>query len=175
MTEEKPNRETQLFAGRVLNVMSGRVTAEISSFSSWFIAGAGALLAVVLNSIATLGPYLQIGHLSGSIKLFLAAAACNVFQRWLGAMVAGSVAVGTEIQGIQASSAVDRSAALAILKESTFRPIRWWLESVQKKTEADDLVVGPRLNARLSQIQSWLVLGQFVLLGWAAWRLLLWN
>lgn len=94
----KHSLQTQQFAARLLFMMAGAVSKEVGTFATWFIAGAGALLAVVMNSAAGLGSYLQIGNLSGSIKLFLLAAAVNVFQRWLGAMVAGGVATAAEAE-----------------------------------------------------------------------------
>ncbi len=172
MPETTHSRETQLYASRLLNVMAGTVAKEVGSFATWFIAGAGALLAVVMNGAAGMAPYLQVGHLSGSIKLFLLAAGCNVLQRWLGAMVAGGVATAQEVEKLKADG-VDGDGAIAILKNSSLWIVRWQMEKASQAVKDGDLVYGARRVARLSQWQSVLLLPQFGLLGWAAWRLLL--
>ena len=170
--EQKHNLQTQRFAARLLFVMAGAVSKEVGTFATWFVAGAGALLAVVMNSAAGLSSYLQIGNLSGSIKLFLLAAAVNVFQRWLGAMVAGGVATAAEAEK-PAPEGVDQRGTMELMKESTLCPIRWQMEKAERAVMGGDLVYGARRVALLSQWQSVLLLPQFGLLGWAAWRLLL--
>lgn len=171
--EKAYNRETQIFAGKLLYVMAGSVSKEVSALATWFVAAAGALLAVAASNAASLGGYLQVGHLSGSIKLFLAAAAINVVQRWLGAMIAGAVSVDGELAKRMPDVSVDLGGAVELAKEASFPPARGAMARAQKSILAGDLIYGARRVARLSQIQSVLMLPQFALLGWAAWRLLL--
>lgn len=59
------------------------------------------------------------------------------------------------------------------MKESMLSPIRWQMERAERAVMDGDFVYGARRASLLSQWQSILLLPQFGLLGWAAWRLLL--
>lgn len=171
--EQEHAVETKIFASKLLYVMAGNVLKEVSALATWFVAGAGALLAVVASNAGSLGGHLQVGYLSGSIKLFLAAAAINVVQRWLGAMIAGAVAVDIEISKSVPNEAVDIGGAVELAKGASLAPIRGGMANAQKALSKGDLLYPARRVARMSQIQPLLMLPQFFLLGWAAWRLLL--
>lgn len=175
MQTEKYPFEAQTLANKFMFAMAAGVTKEVSSLSTWFIAGAGALLAVVINGAASLMPYFQIEYLSDVLRIFIGAAAINVIQRWIGAMVAGSVSVLKELQTILESgkfSGPSMFVAIHMIIARSILPVRWAMRRSIRDLEKGDLIAGGALVARLSQIQSVLLIPQFALLGLAAWLLL---
>jgi len=170
-TSPQANLSTQIYGAKALYLMAGTVSRELATFSSWMIAGAGAIFALALNGVDKLGAFLTTANIGGSIRLFLIAAVLNVLQRWGAAMIAGSTAVATELANAPMPDDIEMAELLRLLEKSTPWPMRSWVRRVIKKTMAGDFLVGARMNVHLSHVQSTLLLLQFLLVFVAAWRL----
>lgn len=162
----------QIVAGKMLTTMANKVAAELGTFSSWMIAAAGAMFALALNGVDKLGPYLKLSALSGSIKIFLAAAALNVAQRWLIAMVSSSSAVAKELEEAKLPPDADMAKSLDLFVNALPWPIRFFGRRAKDAVMRGDLMKSPRLLSRIALIQSVLVPVQLILLLASAWRLL---
>ena len=175
METENPDVESQQVAIQLMFTMAGGATKEVSALSTWFIGGVGALLAVVVNGAEALTPFFHLEYLSDAIRMFIGAAAINVLQRWIGAMVTGAVDVSKEVQKLFEGgkfSPKSRVVALKIIADRSTPPVTWMMRKSMRSMEKGDLVAGAVNIARLSQIQSVLLIPQFALLGLAAWVLI---
>lgn len=162
----------QIFATKLMHIMGAGVTKELSNFSSWMIAGAAAMFAVVLNGASELNGWLVIPELGYSLKLFLVAAGLNVLQRWLGAITGASVAAGAQAEKMVTPGPVNGAAVLQMIEDSAWWPVSYFAKYSMNKIKAGDYLFSGTLVARLSQAQAWLVIVQMVLLVIAGWRLL---
>ena len=93
------------YAAKVLNAMAGSINTQLAAFSSWMVAGFGAVLGLLVANIDTIAPFIPPTIIGGAVKLFLVAVVLNVFQRYLAAIVAGSVTVGKEVESIPSAGA----------------------------------------------------------------------
>ena len=150
------------YAAKVLNAMAGSINTQLAAFSSWMVAGFGAVLGLLVANIDTIAPFIPPTIIGGAVKLFLVAVVLNVFQRYLAAIVAGSVTVGKEVESIPITQEIDLSYIIREIERATFWPTRILVRWSNRKVLSGDLAVGGRLNARLAQIQGWLVLVQMI-------------
>lgn len=134
----------------------------MTAFASWMVAGFGAMLGLLVANIDTVSPFIAPVVVGASVKLFLAALVLNVLQRYLAAMVAGSIAVAHEVQLIPIDHEVDLGYVVREIECATFWPTSILVRWSNRKALSGDLAVSGRLNVRLAQIQGWLVLGQMI-------------
>jgi hypothetical protein len=108
MTEQPQDRAREnIYLARVLTVMADRVSAELGSFSGWMIAVYGAALGLLVAHIDTVKEFVSVRSISWSMIFFLVAVVLNIVARYLGFMVAVSVAVGKEVEAIQLPNPFD--------------------------------------------------------------------
>lgn len=149
-------------AAKILNAMAGSINAQMTAFSSWMVAGFGAMLGLLVANIDTVSPFIAPTVVGASVKLFLVALVLNVLQRYLAAMVAGSIAVANEVQLIPINHEADLGYIVREIERATFWPTRILVRWSNRKALSGDLAVSGRLNARLAQVQGWLVLAQMI-------------
>ena len=149
-------------AAKILNAMAGSINSQMTAFSSWMVAGFGAMLGLLVANIDTVSPFIAPAVIGASVKLFLVALVLNVLQRYLAAMVAGSIAVAKEVELIPLDHEVDLSYIVREIEYATFWPTRILVQWSNRKALSGDLAVSGRLNVRLAQIQGWLVLVQMM-------------
>lgn len=149
-------------AAKVLNAMASSINAQLTAFSSWMVAGFGAVLGLLVANVDTIAPFIPPTTIGAAVKLFLVAVVLNVFQRYLAAMVAGSIAVGKEVESIPITQEIDINYIVREIECATFWPTRILVRWSNRKALSGDIAVSGRLNVRLAQIQSWLVLVQMI-------------
>lgn len=162
----------QLFLDKLLLAMAAGATKELSSFSSWMIAGTAAFYAVLINSIDRISEHLVPGAFSGSIKLFLLAAGLNVLQRLLGSLVAGAAQASAEASRLTPPENLNGFGLLAAMERVIWYPSRFMIRRNFRKMREGDLYSSGRQNAHMTQLQAWLVFAQIFLIIWSGWRLI---
>ena len=150
------------YAAKVLNTMAGSINAQLAAFSSWMVAGFGAVLGLLITNIDTIAAFIPPSTIGISVKLFLVAVVLNVLQRYLAALIAGSIAAGREVESISITQEIDINYIVREIERATFWPTRILVQWSNRKVLSGDIAVGGRLNVRLAQIQGWLVLIQMV-------------
>lgn len=164
--------EEQLFVNKIMMCMAASLTKEVSSFSSWMIAGAAAFYAVVINSFDQISDHLVPGAFSGSIKIFLVAAALNVIQRLVGSMVGSGYATHVEVGRLPPPTNMNVPAFLKALENVAWYPARWMVQRSYRKLQSGDLFSSGRQHVYLAQLQAWLVFIQIILIVISGWRLI---
>lgn len=86
MTKEispiKPHESS--YAAKMLNAMAGSINTQLAAFSSWMVAGFGAVLGLLVANVDTIAPFLPPTTIGCAVKLFLVAVVLNVFKdTWL--------------------------------------------------------------------------------------------
>ena len=162
-----PNPHEAAYAGKILMAMASGISGEQTKFSSWMVAGFGIGLGLLVANIATVAPYIPPSVISYAVNIFLIAVVINVLQRYLGTMIAGSIAVAKEVEGIQFTPGVNLNYVFSEIERVTFWPTVYMVRWSSRKVLSGDLAFSGRLNARLAQISAWLVLIQVIVLTFA--------
>ncbi|WP_054773457.1 hypothetical protein [Methylogaea oryzae] len=152
-----------IYAGKVLAVMAATINTEHSAFSSWMVAGFGAAIGLLIANVDKVAPYISPTAIGVSTKLFLFAVMLNVLQRYLGAIIAGSVATAKEVESIPVTTTFDVNVVLNEIERSTLWPMRPLVRWSNRRILAGDIAFGGRLNAWMAQVEA----GSF----WHKWLL----
>ncbi|MBT0963868.1 hypothetical protein [Denitromonas iodatirespirans] len=163
--------DEDIYAGKLLNVMARSINSELTTFSTWMVAGFGAAIGLLVANIEKVAPYISPNAVGASTKLFLVAVILNVVQRYLAAILTGSVAAGKEAESISPTAPIDISSVLNEIERATLWPARYMVRWSNRRILAGDFVLGGRLNAWSAQIQGWLVLAQMLAVVTAAWEI----
>lgn len=162
-----PNPSEAAYVGKILMAMASGISGEQTRFSSWMVAGFGVGLGLLVANIASVAPFIPPSVISYAVKIFLISVIVNVLQRYLGSIIAGSIATGKEVESIQSNGPVNLNYVCTEIERVTLWPtvliVRW----SNRKVRSGDLAFSGRLNARLAQISAWLVLIQMVVLVFA--------
>jgi hypothetical protein len=158
-----------IYAGKMLRTMASAVNSELSTFSSWMVAAFGAAIGLLIANIEKVAPYISPKAVGLATMLFLVAVMVNVVQRYLGAIVAGSIIAGKETESIPAAANLDIRFILVELEQSALWPMRFMVAWSNRRMLAGDFALGGRLVAWIAQIQAWLVVIQMVVLISGAW------
>lgn len=156
------NAQSDIYAGKVLAAMAGRVSSELAAFSSWMVAAFGAVFALLVANVDTVGKFIAPTAIGLSIKIFLGAVVLNVVQRYLATVVMASVAIGKEVESLPVDCNIDIQHVFRQMEKATFWPTRLLARWVVQRVSAGDFSVGGRINSRMAQIQAWLVLAQLL-------------
>ena len=149
-----------ILAGKAMPKMAGRVTDALSSFSGWLILGFGTLLGLIITNIDKVAPFLAPQLVGAASKWFLFALLFHVAQRYLAAIVSGSVATAHDMEQLPTESTLDVEAVIAELERSMYWPARLLSKSNLDKIRAGDFAAPGRLDAKLTQIQGFFVVIQ---------------
>lgn len=160
-----------ILAGRLLTIMAGRVTENLVTFSSWLIGSFTAVLGLLLSNIDTVSKYLPAKGIGSSVTLFLFAVALHVIQRYLAAIVAGSVAVSKEVESLSVSASLNFPLVMDEIEKSTFWPARILVRRTLKKVRAGDFAASGRMVGKITQVQGFLVVAQMITVTAAAYVL----
>ena len=159
-----PNPQEAAYVGKILMAMANGISGEQTRFSSWMLAGFGAGLGLLVANVANVAPFIPPHIISSAVYIFLTAVIIHVVQRYLGAMVAGSIATSKEVEAIQFIPGVNLNYVLSEIERVTFWPAVYIVKWSSRKVLAGDLAHAGRLNAILAQISAWLVFIQMILL-----------
>lgn len=151
--------------------MASAVNSELSTFSSWMVAAFGAAIGLLIANIEKVAPYISPKTIGLATMLFLVAVMLNVVQRYLGAIVAGSVITGKETESIPVTANLDIRFILDELEKSTLWPMRFMVAWSNRRVLAGDFALSGRLIAWIAQVQAWLVFVQMVVLISGAWAI----
>ena len=159
-----PNPQEAAYVGKILMAMASGISGEQTRFSSWMLASFGAGLGLLVANIANVAPFIPPSVISSAVNIFLIAVMVHVFQRYLGAMIAGSIATSKEIEAIQVTQAVNLDYVISEIKGVTLWPAVYIVRWSSRKVMAGDFAYSGRLNAKLAQVSAWLVFTQMILL-----------
>jgi hypothetical protein len=142
--------------------MASRVSENLATFSSWLVGSFAAMLGLLIANIDSVSTFLPAKSVGTSASLFLVAVGFHVIQRYLAAIVAGSVAVGREAEAVPTHESLNFLLVMEEIEKSTFWPVRILMRRTLSKVRNGDFAAGGRLNGKLAQIQGFLVLSQMV-------------
>ncbi len=163
------NITESIYSGKVLTAMASSVNEHHLKFSSWMVAGFGAAIGLLISNIDKVATYISPAAIGCSTKLFLVAVVLNVLQRYLGAIISGSMEVAKKVEDLPINGDLNTQAILKEIERATLWPTRYMVRSSNKRILSGDIAYGGRLNAWMAQIAGWLVLSQMVAVVSAAW------
>ena len=161
--------QTAIAAGRLLTIMAARTSEALGAFSSWLIGSVAAVLGLLLANIDAVSKFVPTEALRNAIAFYLIAVVCHVFQRYLAAIVAGSIAAAREAESLPSDHPLDLEELIAEIQRSTFWPARVVASKVHARIKAGDYAASGRVMAELAQVQGMLVMLQMALVVWSAW------
>jgi hypothetical protein len=158
----------QIAAQQTLLAGARRVSAALPTFSTWLMAGFGAAFTLALVNIETVSKFIEITHIRFGLVLFLVSLVLAVLGTYLGTIVTAALAahedgelIGKKIS--ESKQKFDLSMFAREYERGLFPPIRWVAHSAMKKAMHGDVVAGARMIAKLSQLQTLMVVAQGVL------------
>ena len=158
----------QIAAQQTLLAGARRVSAALPTFSTWLMAGFGAAFTLALVNIETVSKFIEITHIRFGLVLFLVSLVLAVLGTYLGTIVTAALAaqedgemIGKKIS--ESKQKFDLSMFAREYERGLFPPIRWLAHSAMKKAMHGDGVAGARMIAKLSQLQTLMVVAQGVL------------
>lgn len=154
------NINESILAGRLLTIMAARISENLATFSGWLVGSFAAILALLISNIDTTSKFLPTQCVGSSALLFLTAVVLYVLQRYIAAIVAGSVAVGKEAETLVSGQALNLVLVMEEIEKSTYWPARIIVRRSLAKIRAGDFAASGRTMAKLGQVQGFLVLGQ---------------
>ncbi len=166
MSTQQPVQEL-IVAGRLLMMMAARVSENLASFASWLIGSFAAVLGLLVANVDSVSQFLPSKSLGTATFIFLLAVGLHVIQRYLYAIVAGSVAASREAEELSTPQGLDFSRVMDEIERSSLWPVRILVARAMAKIRNGDFAAGGRLNAKLAQIQGYLVIAQMIIVVWA--------
>jgi hypothetical protein len=158
----------QIAAHQTLLAGARRVNATLPTFSTWLMAGFGAAFTLALVNIETVSKFIEITHIRFGLVLFLVSLVLAVLGTYLGTIVTVALAaqedgemIGKKIS--ESKQKFDLSMFAREYERGLFPLIRWVAHSAMKKAMYGDVVAGARMTAKLSQLQTLMVVAQGVL------------
>ena len=158
----------KIAVNKTLLLLAKHISSSLEKFSGWLLAGFGAAFALVLTNIESITDFVQITSIRSGISYFLIALFLGVIQKWLSAIISSSfeASVGSEEIGKKLSESKDGADIEFILNEikrSTLYPAKWFVTWQFNKILTGDLSAPGRMLSKLSQIQSFLIFAQALL------------
>lgn len=165
------NLKEAIYLRKILTVMAHSLNAELTAFSSWMIAGLGAMIGLLIVNLEKIARFIPPSVVGDAAIWFLAAVALHVVQRYLGAIIAGSVATGKGVESIPFEAGMDLRSILDGIENSTLWPTRYLIRWTNRRVLAGELAFSGRLNSWIAQIQAWLVFFQLIAVAFAVWAI----
>lgn len=167
MSDQYQEMHERITAGRLLTTTAGQISMHLDSFCSWLLLGVGGAYALIFSSFESLEYLISSSSLQVSLLLLLVAIVLGVFQRWLAAIVAASVATSAKAEQIGKDLAernleVDFKVIFREVERGTYFPAKLMARCSFKKALDGDFAASGRIAAAIAQIQSLLA---FVLVG----------
>jgi hypothetical protein len=160
----------QKLARLMLETTARSVSASLTEYQKWLVAGIAAAIGLLLPKLHELARLIGDGRTVWVIALLCLAITMAVFSLLLAAQVAAGTTTATELQKaleamLQTSvDAVDIEVVFTEARRGLWWPALWGFDYGRRATERGDHVASGRLVARLSQIQAYLVIGQVLLM-----------
>jgi hypothetical protein len=156
---------TNLAANQVLLLGAQRLSTSLDSFSSWLLAGFGALFGLLIANFASLSDHLHANSLKLGASLFLVAATLGALQKLIAAYVAAGTSAGEagRAMGKELATALvplDVQSMYVQVRQGLFWPLSAFNARMTRKANAGDYAAVGRHHAKASQVQLLLVLLQ---------------
>lgn len=167
MTDEQFDPHAKILAGKVLTITAAAISEPLNNFSSWMLAGLGAAYSLVFANMAALQNFVSVHSIRNGLILLLIALPLGLFQRLLAAQISASSAVSEKVEAateklLSKNVKLDLDVFNVEMEKGLFFPFSFFMRWGIKKARAGDFAVSGRLAARLSQIQTWTVFIQTV-------------
>jgi|GEM_PF-1719637 len=168
MANEQDPFDERVAAKQALLAATRRVSGALPSFSKWLMAGFGAAFSLTLANIGTVSKFIGIAQIRFGLLLFLISLGLAVVSTYLGMIVDSAIAGHEDGEAIGkkiAESPQEFNLELfgSEYERGLFPPIRWLAHASIEKAKSGDVVAGVRMIAKLSQIQTLLVVTQGIL------------
>jgi hypothetical protein len=144
------------------------VSEALPTFSTWLMAGFGAAFALILANIDKVSLLIDIRHIRFAVLLFLASVVIAVLSNYLSVVVKAGLSAQVEgellARRLKANvQPFDIEYFSTEYKRGLFPPISWIAHSAMEKAKRGDIVASARMVAKISQIQTFLVVAQGLL------------
>ena len=162
----------RVLASTLMTMTAGKTASVIDSFLSWFVAGAGAAIALLAGNLSGLSPYISVQSVKCAATLFLVAAVITVVEKFLAAIVIGAAESANHAGEIaermlKNDIELDMRVVFREFELATFPPLRWLIKRSFAKTEAGNFTGPSRKLAKCAQIQVYLALVATAFITWA--------
>ena len=160
--------QAKILAGRILSMGAGRASAALDHISSWLLSGFGAAFALLFANIDAVSRHIDLGSLRIGLRLFLGALILGVISKYLSAIVVAGAeaaahgnAMGREIMDQKLEINVDTFFEES--KRAVYWPVRIMVESTFEKASSGDFAVAGRVNAKIAQIQGFMIVAEVLI------------
>jgi len=160
----------QKLAKQMLETTARSVSASLTEYQKWLVAGIAAAIGLLLPKLHDLARLIGDARTVWVIAPLCLAIVMSVFSLLLGAQVGAATTSTTELQKamvdmLQPSvDAVNIEVVFTEARRGLWWPALWGFDYGRRATESGDHVASGRLVARLSQIQAYLIIGQVLLM-----------
>jgi hypothetical protein len=160
----------QRFAKIALETTARSVSASLSEYQKWLVAGIGAAVGLLLPKLHDLALLIGDARTVLVIALLCLAIAMSVISLLLGAQVLAGATVGPEMEKAAVAMAQtatqepDVELIYAEMQRALWWPASWGFNYGRRAAARGDHVAPGRLIARLSQFQAYLVIGQVLII-----------
>jgi hypothetical protein len=156
---------TRLLAARVLTEVASTINKSMNEFSGWLMAGVGAAFSLLIANLDKIGDFVALLNVKRSLLLLLLSLFFGIIARFLAAMVSASAQAGSVASSItEAMLAQGKMIDLPTFLTEYSRGMppwaRWLSRRMMEKVRGGDLAAASRMVARISQVQTVLVLIQ---------------
>ena len=165
MSNEENNIDESIFIGKILSLMAVGATQSLEKFSGWLLAGFGVAFTLILSNIDSVQKFIDTSNIKCGITLYLIALGAGVIQRWLASGIHAGEAVAKDAEklGKDSSENINPENLLNEIENVTLYPQKWFVQWQFNKVRQGDFAANGRMQARMAQVQGYLVLIQGVL------------
>lgn len=164
----------QIAAADVLMTVSSVVSSNLLTFTGWLIVGFGSALGVLIANVSNVEEYIDKKVLSSTVILYCVAFFFHMIQRYLETIV-NSSHQAAEFQRSRREekkpSIVNMGGFLEAIADASFPPVNYFMKWSFALLLNDNYMGPARLNAKLSQIQTLLMVLQGILFISILWEL----
>lgn len=151
-------------AKETLLAVARRMNDTLPVFSTWLLGGFGAAFSIFLGHMDAAATYISRTSIRVGLGLFLISLAISVIATYLSTVVKVALIAHDDGESIGAKAAAqgtfDLKSYAAEYERGLLPPIRWLARRQMTKALRGDIAAGARLVAKLSQLQSMLVILQ---------------
>ena len=154
-----------MLSGKVMAIAAQSLSEGVETFSSWVLAGFGAVLGLLLANLDKLKEFISVVAVRHAAWVYFVAATLGLFGKLIAHVVVsgakGAAASGELAKGVED---IDLNLYLETTGRAFFPPARWMLKRLITKALQGDLTYSQRLWLRCAQVQSMLSIVEMIVL-----------
>lgn len=162
----------RVFAGIMLSLIAGSVSASFDKLATWFLAGFGAALALTLSQLKDATIFIPTNALASTVHFFIYASVLCLVQRYI------ATCVGCGVTGAKDATKYakkfprfDVAEYIIQMKAGLPLPVRLISRRIMDSEANGDFAGTGRLLLWFTMIQGLFVTGEIALLLFALWNI----